>query len=367
MAVGGDSWEGRGDGDDFVAEAGELIGVGLHGKGGVHGEVALAGAELGPIFGGERFSEIVGGEEDAFAADGESEHIDVLGDGAGERIEVGDTFAAGEFFEFGVEIEGLVLVAREEDAGGEAAAVFELEEIAAVESDWGTLVLEIGGREDGIGDVVGGVFVIGALDGGFAENLRVLLEGEKLGVDGGDDGFAGFGSGVRSEGASLLFLLAGFEKLEAGGLEFLEFLAAGFFFANVEIAPVDDAGGIAGGFDLRAEIADPGAVVRSDFDADAIGFKEIADLKFLAALGDGGLGGVIGSEEKDGAEIGGGADDSHLDFAEVLLDGEVVVDGVEEAFGDLPRVVELRVEGLEGEHDDVGGGVLRLGGGGLGG
>lgn len=165
----------------------------------------------------------------------------------------------------------------------------------------------------------------------------------------------------------LLFLLAGFEKLEAGGLEFLKLHAAGFFLAEIEIAPVDDAGGIADGFDLRAEVADPGAVVRGDFDADAIGIEEFADLKFLAALRNGGLGGVVGSEEKDGAEIGGGADDSHLDFAEVLLDFEVVIDSVEEAFGDLLRVVELRSEGLEGEHDDVGGGVLRRGGGGLGG
>ena len=104
---------------------------------------------------------------------------------------------------------------------------------------------------------------------------------------------------------------------------------------------MDDAGGIADGFDLRAEIADPGAIVRSDFDADAIGFEEFADLKFLAALGDGGLGGVVWSEEKDGAEIGGGADDGHLDFAEVLLDLEVVVDSVEETFAYALAVVEL--------------------------
>ena len=73
---------------------------------------------------------------------------------------------------------------------------------------------------------------------------------------------------------------------------------------------------------MWAEVADPDVVVEDDFDAYAIGGEEIADLKFGAAVVDSGLGGVVGSKEKNGRERSGGADDIHLNGQELFFPSE---------------------------------------------
>ena len=136
-------------------------------------------------------------------------------------------------------------------------------------------------------------------------------------------------------------------------------LALGFFFSQIEIAPVNDVGGIAVIFDLRAEIADPEAVVGRDFQADAIGAEQVADLKFLASLLDGSLRGVVGSQQKDGAEFGGLPDDIHLNLKETFFFFEFGGGIAHQTLADALGVLGAGVEGLERQHDDVGCGGWR--------
>jgi hypothetical protein len=359
VAVGGDLREGRGDEDDVVAELAEALGVGLHGEAGVESEVAFGVAELGPILGGEGIREIVGREEEASAAGGEKEHIDVFNDTAGKRFQIGDGLAAGGFGEFLSDVEILIFVAGEESAGGEAAAVVEFEEITAVEGERGIGEVEVGSGEDGVGDVIGGPVVVGTLGRSFVQELGEFAEYVELVFDGGGDGFASFGSeiGVEGVGVALSLLLAGLEKAEAGGFELLEFFALGCFGANVEVAPVDDLGGVVGRADLWAKVADPDVVVEDDFDADAVGGDEVADLKFRAAVADGFLGGFVGSEEEDGSEGGDRADDVHLDDEEFSLAGDCGGGIGEEIFGEVLLEFGVGSEGLRGEDEDFGRGL----------
>src|SRR5580693_8110141 len=144
MAIRGNFWKGGRDWDDFVAEAGEPFGVQFHGKLRVERQVALLLAQFGPILRREWFGKVVGSEQDALSAGRKREHINVLDDRARQRLEVRDAFAAADFFELLVEIEVLILVAREKHARGEAAAVFQLEKISSVDGDSRSFVMEIG-------------------------------------------------------------------------------------------------------------------------------------------------------------------------------------------------------------------------------
>src|SRR5580658_5714785 len=132
MAVGGNFWKWGRDEGDFVAEASEPFPVQLHGELRVERKVALLAVQFAPILRGERFGKVVGSEQDALSAGRKREHIDVLDDRAGQRFEIRDAFAAADFFELLVEIDVLIFVAREKHARGEAAAVFQLEKISAV-------------------------------------------------------------------------------------------------------------------------------------------------------------------------------------------------------------------------------------------
>jgi len=204
VAVGGNLREGRRDENDIVAELAEAVRIGLHGEAGVEREVAFCVGEFGPVFGGERAGEIVGGEEEPFAAGGEEEHVDVFDDATGKRLEIGDGLAAGGFCQFLIDVDALVFVAGEERAGGEAAAIVEFEKIAAVESERGLGEVEIGSDENGVGDIVGGGVVIGALRRGFIEKLGEFAEDVEFVFDGGSDGFAGVGSEIGVEGVGAL-------------------------------------------------------------------------------------------------------------------------------------------------------------------
>jgi len=138
----------------------------------------------------------------------------------------------------------------------------------------------------------------------------------------------------------------------------LKLFAFGFFGADVEVAPVDDACGVAGCTDLRAEVANPDVVVKDDFDADAVGGEKGADLKFGATIVEGGLGGFVGSEEEDGSEGSGGADDVHLNFEELLLTGEGGGGIGEEVGAEVLLEFGVGSKGLESEDEDFGGGGL---------
>jgi hypothetical protein len=121
----------------------------------------------------------------------------------------------------------------------------------------------------------------------------------------------------------LIFLLAGFEQLQPCCFQFLKFLSLGLFFTDIEIAPVHDVCGIPDGLNLRAEIADPEAVMRDDFHADSIALQQFAYLKFLASLMEGVLGGFVGSQEQDGAELSRLTDNIHLNLKQVFLFDEL--------------------------------------------
>src|SRR5580692_2431617 len=192
MAIRGNFWKGGRDWDDFVAEAGEPFGVQFHGKLRVERQVALLLAQFGPILRREWFGKVVGSEQDALSAGRKREHINVLDDRARQRLEVRDAFAAADFFELLVEIEVLILVAREKNARGEAAAVFQLEKISSVDGDSRSFVMEIGSGEDGVGELESGVFVVRTLHRSFGQNLRIFAEEIQLGVNGGKHSFAGF-------------------------------------------------------------------------------------------------------------------------------------------------------------------------------
>ena len=121
------------------------------------------------------------------------------------------------------------------------------------------------------------------------------------------------------------------------------------FGADIEVAPVDDLSGLAGGDDVWAEVADPDVIVDDDFDADTIGGEEVADLKFGAAVVNGGGGGFIGSEEEDGREGSGSANNIHLDREELLFAVKGSGRIGEKIFAEMLWEFGVRSEGLKGE------------------
>src|ERR1700691_4293456 len=124
MAVGRNSWKWRRDGHHFVPEVPEPIGIRFHGKLVVQRQVAFRGAQFAPILGRERSRQIVGSEQDTFAAGWQYKHIDVLSDRTRQRFKKGNVFTAADFPKFLVQVTVLLFVTRKEHPRGKTSAIF---------------------------------------------------------------------------------------------------------------------------------------------------------------------------------------------------------------------------------------------------
>jgi hypothetical protein len=282
----------------------------------------------------------------------------VLNDRAWQRIKVGKILAACNFLEFLVKISVLVFVAREEHASCKAATVVQLEKISAVDGNGRTFVIKIRSGEDCVSYIECRILVVGSLDGSFAQDLRIFFEQIALGVDGSNRGFVRLGCRFLREIVWLTFLLPGFEQLQPRCLQFLKLLSLGLFLSNIEVSPVHDVSRIADGLNLRAEIADPEAVMRDNFDADPIALQQLAYLKFLTSLLDGTLGRFVGSQQQDWAEFSGLADNIHLNLKQVLLFDELGVVIPQQSCSYMTAVFDTSIQRLERQHDNVSRGVL---------
>src|SRR5580658_371469 len=98
--------------------------------------------------------------------------------------------------------------------------------------------------------------------------------------------------------------------------------------------------------------------MRYNFYANSIAPEQLADLKFLASLIHGILGGFVGSQQQDRPEFSRLTDNVHLNLKQMFFFVELWIGIAEQSFPQVPTVLHAGTQRFERQYDNVARGVL---------